>query len=197
MSTNNEIFTPLDQHGITLAFAASGTPIVAQGTTSVLNPPGGLKLVAGNALAAAAQTDQTPPVSTCQQCLTLNFFFDGTGNNLDADLVSMQHSNVAKLFQSRLLDDNVVNRYSFYVPGLGTYFEEIGDRGNTKTGKGAGGMGEERLEWAFKKFDKALAIAVARAQNPTNKIRFKTQCIRLFTRDYQCARFCAQHGRAL
>jgi Uncharacterized alpha/beta hydrolase domain (DUF2235) len=129
-----------------------------------------MKLVAQNASAAAKQADQVAPPTTCQQCLTLSFFFDGTGNNLEADVGTMQHSNVARLFQSALLNDKTLNRFSFYIPGLGTRFKEIGDPGHTTRGLGMGAMGQDRLDWAFKQFDEKLLDAEKRAENPTNKI---------------------------
>jgi Uncharacterized alpha/beta hydrolase domain (DUF2235) len=161
----------MEQRNGALVFAAAGTPLNAAPTERPLRPGSGrLKLAAGNAMAASKQASQLPPPTTCQQCLTLGFFFDGTGNNLDADVGTMQHSNVARLFQSHPLDDSVLNRFSFYVPGLGTYFSEIGDRGNTTRGRGMGHMGQDRINWAFKKFDEVIKQAEARAQNPTNKI---------------------------
>ena len=38
---------------------------------------------------------------TCRQTLWFSFFFDGTGNNLDADEDFLKHSNVAKLYRAR------------------------------------------------------------------------------------------------
>lgn len=171
MATGKDNHTALTQHEGTLAYAAAGTPLGAAPTERPIRPTSGtLKVVAGNAQAAARQTAQTPPSTTCQQCLTLAFFFDGTGNNLDADVGTLQHSNVARLFQSHLPDNKTLGRQSFYIPGLGTYFSEIGDEGHTKFGRGFGHLGLERLNWAFKKFDEALKQAEARAENPTNKI---------------------------
>lgn len=133
-------------------------------------PTTGLRLVLSGAKAASLAGSTSPPSNVCQQCLTLNFFFDGTGNNLDADIGTQQQSNVARLFQSRLDDDDAVGRRSFYIPGLGTYFKDIGDPGHTARGRGMGHMGQDRLDWAFKKFDEVIRKAEARAQNPTNKI---------------------------
>ncbi|MCD7100428.1 DUF2235 domain-containing protein, partial [Stenotrophomonas sp. MMGLT7] len=45
----------------------------------------------------------------------------------------------------------------FYLPGLGTYFREIGDPGNTTTGKAFGAWGEERLKWAMQQLDLTLS----------------------------------------
>ncbi len=154
-----------------LAFAADGSPLNAAPTSkAVASIPNKLQLVAGNVAAGVKQASQTPPPTTCQQCLTLSFFFDGTGNNFDADVGTMQHSNVARLFQSHLTDRPTIGRFSFYIPGIGTYFKEIGDKGHNKLGLGMGYMGQERLNWALKQFDEALSAAEKRAENPTNKI---------------------------
>lgn len=171
LATNKDNHTPMTQREGALAFAAAGTPLNAAPTEKPIRPGAGrLKLAAGNAQAANQQASQTPPPSTCQQCLTLSFFFDGTGNNLDADVGTMKHSNIARLFQSRLRDDKTIGRQSFYIPGIGTYFSDVGDVGHTTRGLGMGHMGQARLDWAFKKFDEAVKQAEARAENPTNKI---------------------------
>jgi Uncharacterized alpha/beta hydrolase domain (DUF2235) len=167
---SRELHTPLQQRAGALNFAAAGTPIGAAGTSRATPAPGGLKLTLANAAATGKTAEALPPVNSCKQCLNLNFFFDGTGNNIDADVGTMQHSNVARLFLGRLEDDEVVGRFSYYVYGLGTYFKEIGDDGNTQRGKGLGHKGQARLDWAFQKFDKAVSDAEKRAENPTNKI---------------------------
>jgi hypothetical protein len=163
--------TPMTQRADSLGFAAAGTPLNAAPTERAARPAQGrLQLAAGNAKAGAQQSSQQPPPTTCQQCLTLAFFFDGTGNNLDADMGTLQHSNVARLYEVHPKDDKTTGRYRIYVPGLGTYFKEIGDPGGTSRGLGMGHMGQDRLGWAFKEFDKVVKQAEARAQNPTNKI---------------------------
>lgn len=189
MATDKEIHTPMTQREGALAFAAAGTPLNAQGTARTARPSTErLQLAAANAEAAAQQSTQTPPTATCQQCLTLNFFFDGTGNNIGADVGTMQHSNVARLFQIREDDDKSIGRYSFYIPGLGTYFKDIGDPGNTNRGLGMGHRGQDRLDWAFKQFDEKLKAAEARAQNPTNKIRSIKLSVFGFSRGATAAR---------
>lgn len=114
----------------------------------------------------------TPPPMSCQQTLTLSFFFDGTGNNLDADVGSWEHSNVARLYRSHIKDDEAQGIYRFYLPGIGTLFKdrEVNDPGGTLTGKGFGAQGDARLDWAFARLQEKIADAEARAQNPTNKI---------------------------
>jgi hypothetical protein len=41
----------------------------------------------------------------CSQILWFSFFFDGTGNNLDADVETTKHSNIAKLYRAHAKDD--------------------------------------------------------------------------------------------
>jgi hypothetical protein len=107
---------------------------------------------------------------TCKQKLWFSFFFDGTGNNLEADEGTLKHSNVAKLYRVHLEDNTTTGIYRVYIPGVGTYFKEVGDPGGTALGLGAGAFGEERLDWALKKFDTLISPHVCRAANPTNDI---------------------------
>lgn len=167
----SENHTPLKQQPAALQFAAAGTPLQAAGTERAARPAQSrLQLALANGQAAAKQSAHAVSATSCQQCLTLAFFFDGTGNNLDADVGSMQHSNVARLFDSHPLNNETLGRYRIYIPGLGTYFREIGDPGGTKRGLGMGHRGQDRLDWAFEQFDKVVKAAEARAANPTNKI---------------------------
>ena len=101
--------------------------------------------------------------AVCKQSLWFSFFFDGTGNNLDADEGLSKHSNVAKLFRAHASNDASVGIYRTYIPGVGTYFPEIGDDGGSKLGLGTGAMGEERLGYALEKFDVDLAPHLNRA----------------------------------
>ncbi len=49
-------------------------------------------------MATGAENVKPVPPSGCAQTVWLSFFFDGTGNNLDADVGTQKHSNVAKLY---------------------------------------------------------------------------------------------------
>lgn len=106
----------------------------------------------------------------CRQILWFSFFFDGTGNNRDADLASLKHSNIVRLYRAHLADDIAKGRYRFYIPGVGTYFQEVGDPGGTVLGLGIGDMGKERLQWALKQFDAKLKPHQLNANSPTNAI---------------------------
>ena len=134
-----------------------------------------------------------PAPHSCQQTLTLSYFFDGTGNNLEADLHTFEHSNVARLYRSHLEDDESLGRFRFYLPGIGTYFmdREVQDPGDTLTGRAFGNLGQARLDWAFARLAERVTDAEARAQNPTNKICWIKISVFGFSRGAALARaFC-------
>ncbi len=94
----------------------------------------------------------------CQGQVYVGLFFDGTGNNSKwvqkGHTVTQQqrnkHSNVARLFDAHLFEpQNGFFRY--YVPGVGTPFDEIGDTStdDDKAGNGAGYMGADRINWGI------------------------------------------------
>lgn len=103
-------------------------------------------------LALTLKPDETPRNVSAPQGVQVSFFFDGTGNNLEADRNTNEHSNVARLFLA-----HAESPTRFYVPGIGTYFREIGDPGGTALGNGAGARGEDRLKWAMTKLEQCLA----------------------------------------
>lgn len=107
---------------------------------------------------------------SCLQNLWFSFFFDGTGNNLNADIGTNKHSNVAKLFRAHTEDDPSNGTYRLYIPGVGTYFKEVGDDGGTTLGLGTGDEGDARIEWAIKQYDKLITPHNARANNTKNAI---------------------------
>jgi hypothetical protein len=134
-----------------------------------------------------------PLPMSCQQTLMLSFFFDGTGNNLDADVGSWEHSNVARLYRSHLDNDIAKGIYRFYLPGIGTLFKdrEVNDPGGTISGLAFGGQGQDRLDWAFARMKETITAAQARAQNPTNKICWIKVAVFGFSRGAALARaFC-------
>ena len=108
--------------------------------------------------------------SSCLQKLWFSFFFDGTGNNLKAAEGTLKHSNVARLFRAHTDNDKIHGIYRVYIPGVGTYFPEIGDNGLSPLGLGSGAKGEDRLQWALAQFDTNMTIHLARANNPDNRI---------------------------
>lgn len=120
-------------------------------------------------------------LSSCKQTIWFSFFFDGTGNNMDADEEKQKHSSVARLYKIHMGDENnggveprtknyTSGVYRLYIPGLGTYFDKVHDKGGTKWGLGFASFGSERLDWALRVFDKKMAPHIRAAANPANEI---------------------------
>ncbi len=116
-----------------------------------------------DAINSTAAIKDTPPCYTCKVHIKVAVFFDGTGNNLDADIGTKEHSNVARLFRSHPINDSAKAIYRIYVPGLGTYFKDIGDPGDDD-GMAFGKRGEPRMDWAMAQIDKHVAA------HPADKI---------------------------
>ncbi|MBJ2158578.1 T6SS phospholipase effector Tle1-like catalytic domain-containing protein [Variovorax sp. IB41] len=86
--------------------------------------------------AAHCAANPSGPVPTCTGCVFVGMFFDGTGNNEQADYLDqagapreMRHSNVVRLYHAHpdRLKIATNGYYSYYIPGLGTPFPKIGD----------------------------------------------------------------------
>ncbi|BBO63731.1 T6SS phospholipase effector Tle1-like catalytic domain-containing protein [Serratia marcescens] len=107
----------------------------------------------------------------CCKTLHISLFFDGTGNNLNNDLLlsNPKHpTNIARLFratigtgtaggvptggQATLLDgaeDGDGKYFKFYMPGVGTPFPEVNDPDYSTMGLVGATKGEERINWAL------------------------------------------------
>lgn len=165
----------LRQEGSALAAAASAKRIDAQAAPNAVDD------IKKKSVAQAIKNQEAVavPQGSCKQVLWFSFFFDGTGNNLDADLDTKKHSNVAKLFRAHQGTENIGGRlgaaapttgiYRIYVPGVGTYFKEIGDSGGMMGG-GFGRYGDQRIEWALKEMNKLMDRHIRLAQSPSNQI---------------------------
>ncbi|SDC89529.1 Uncharacterized alpha/beta hydrolase domain [Massilia sp. PDC64] len=141
--------------------------IVAERSGQVPKPSPSVNVVP--AIKAAYAQKGVPTI--CRQILWLSFFFDGTGNNRTADEGILKHSNVARLYRAHKRNSPAEGIYSIYIPGVGTYFPEIGDDGGSALGLGCGAMGEERLNFALDQFDACLEAPLARANAPGNAIQ--------------------------
>jgi uncharacterized protein (DUF2235 family) len=123
----------------------------------------------------------------CHQDLGLTVYFDGTGNNREIDVPTFEHSNVARLYRAMPKNSDAAGEYSFYVPGVGTPFREIGDPGGA-LGKGIAVGGEARIQWAMDQVEFRIEQAAAKAQNPVNKIRSINVAVFGFSRGAATAR---------
>lgn len=86
--------------------------------------------------AALCAANSTGPTPKCTGCVSIGMFFDGTGNNEQKDYLDqagapreMRHSNVVRLYHAHpdRLKIATNGYYSYYIPGLGTPFPQIGD----------------------------------------------------------------------
>lgn len=181
--------TAASLRGTGTASGANGTPMDPAIHAVQKSQP----TLAQKAAALANAEGGKPAPASCTQCLYVSFFFDGTGNNLKADTPTFEHSNVARLFRAMPLDDRTTGIFSRYIPGIGTFFPEGGDNGKgpipfVDHHNGMGGMGQARLDFAFKELEKIVAEAKARAQNPTNKIVWIKLAVFGFSRGATLAR---------
>ena len=109
--------------------------------------------------AVAANRDVSPapagPFQDCYDVVHIAVFFDGTGNNRDADTPSKRWSNVARLFDASINDtDRAV--YRIYVSGVGTTYNGTADSWlssagiwaeDTLGGGGFGAGGDRRMDF--------------------------------------------------
>ena len=132
-------------------------------------------------ISKALQNTPVTPYASCKQTLWFSFFFDGTGNNIDADVKTKKHSNVARLYLVHQGNENMGGRirpveaapfgtYRIYVPGVGTYFRAVEDKGGTDFGLGFGKLGDARINWALKQFKETLAKHTQLAIDPKNAV---------------------------
>ena len=102
---------------------------------------------------ACIQPERDDAMTGCTQVLHYTVFFDGTGNNLERDRDSGALSNIAKL--SLAHKPQTPNMVPDYVPGVGTPFEKIHDRGGIR-GDARGHRADDRIEYALKRLDELI-----------------------------------------
>lgn len=99
-------------------------------------------------------------IEACKECpkpVWFSAFFDGTGNNFDADgngskdVNVVSYSNIAKLWQFAHVDDKAIPRtVRRYIEGVGTPCAKVGDSGggvDKALGMASARKGELRLRW--------------------------------------------------
>ncbi|WP_434648870.1 T6SS phospholipase effector Tle1-like catalytic domain-containing protein [Pseudomonas sp. D1-2] len=100
--------------------------------------------------------------SACCYSLHISLFFDGTNNNEDNDTKEGHPSNIAKLFHASLRGTPAKERgyFSYYMPGVGTPFPEIGELDYSEDGLRYATGGEDRINWALVQVASALSFAL-------------------------------------
>lgn len=92
-------------------------------------------------------TSQMKP-SECKGPIQVGVFFDGTDNNRERDKPRFAHSNIARLFDT-YPDLQPAGFYRTYIPGVGTAFPEIGEKGEGTRGNAFGIGCEVRILYAI------------------------------------------------
>lgn len=106
-------------------------------------------------------------IEACKECpkpVWFTAFFDGTGNNYEADgngstnIDSTKYSNVAKLWQFAHVADSVMPRtVRRYIEGVGTPCAKVGDSGegiDGALGMASARKGELRINWMLNELNK-------------------------------------------
>jgi hypothetical protein len=125
---------------------------------------------------------------SCRQTLWFSIFFDGTGNNLEADVGFFKHSNIAKLYRVRVIENESRGIYPIYIPGVATLFPEIGDDGDGIPEKIGGAKGEARMNYALMQMDQKMRRHLELAKAPSNAINEINVAVFGFSRGASLAR---------
>ncbi|KJH79117.1 hypothetical protein UG46_27475, partial [Pseudomonas fluorescens] len=102
--------------------------------------------------------------SACCHSLHISLFFDGTNNNEDNDTKKEHPSNIAKLYHVSLRGASAEKSgyFSYYMPGVGTPFPEIGELDYSGNGLQFATGGEDRINWALVQVSSALTFALTK-----------------------------------
>lgn len=84
----------------------------------------------------------------CVGNVFVGVFFDGTGNNMHDHYPKHGHSNVVRLYNAHP-DKPSEGYFSYYIPGVGTPFPQIGENNYSSLGKAAAMGGEQRINWGL------------------------------------------------
>lgn len=106
-------------------------------------------------------------IEACKECpkpVWFTAFFDGTGNNFNADgngskdIDRVKYSNIAKLSQFAHVDDSNIQRIAGrYIEGVGTPCAKVGDSGDGldgALGMAAARKGELRIRWMLNELNR-------------------------------------------
>lgn len=105
------------------------------------------------------------PGDSCRTDLFFGFFFDGTKNNYLNAEQSLNHSNVARLYDCypglsvpgvlpqrmdwQYKPSNYTHFFKTYIPGVASPFKEVGDSGANELSATIGFQCEARIKWAL------------------------------------------------
>lgn len=96
----------------------------------------------------AAEPHAVTDCSKCEMNINIGIFFDGTNNNRDADTPDLKHTNIVRLWET-YKDKPSQGYFAVYVPGVGTEFRDVREKGTSKFGAGFGEGAEQRVLYAL------------------------------------------------
>ncbi|EIK93230.1 hypothetical protein PMM47T1_28096 [Pseudomonas sp. M47T1] len=102
--------------------------------------------------------------STCARSLHISLFFDGTNNNEPYDTykaIPPHPTNIARLYHASL-EQQETGYFSYYIPGVGTPFPEIGEMDFSTFGLAFANRGEDRINWGLLQVANALSFALTK-----------------------------------
>lgn len=104
---------------------------------------------------------------SCSDVVNISIFFDGTGNNRDADTRLRRWANPARIWRSaQFLVDGEKPNYAIYIPGVGTQFNPTATdwmdklQDSSFAGGGLGSGGTRRTEFGQSQVDVHLRAAL-------------------------------------
>jgi hypothetical protein len=102
----------------------------------------------------------------CCHSMHVSLFFDGTNNNDNNDTRRNHPSNIAKLYHASIQDDKAKRGgyFSYYMPGVGTAFPEVGELDYSEAGLKYATGGEDRINWALVQLANALSFALNKTE---------------------------------
>jgi hypothetical protein len=110
--------------------------------------------------------------SACCHSLHISLFFDGTNNNEANDTNKNHPSNIARLFHASLRGTKAKEGgyFSYYMPGVGTPFPEVGELDYSEGGLRYATGGEDRINWALVQVASALSFALNDKKEISNAV---------------------------
>lgn len=96
----------------------------------------------------AAESHFVPDYSKCEMNINVGIFFDGTNSNRFADKPDLKHTNIVRLWET-YKDEPSQGYFRVYIPGVGTEFRDVREKGTSMFGAGFGDGAEQRVLYAL------------------------------------------------
>ncbi|MCO7567649.1 DUF2235 domain-containing protein, partial [Pseudomonas guariconensis] len=136
------------------------------GTERAVGQNYGLQMREANRFKQSRDENGRSQHAKCCQAVHISLFFDGTNNNEPNDTnADIPHpTNIARLFHAsyRSPEAEKMGYFSYYMPGVGTPFPEVGEMDYDGRSLRDASGGEDRINWALVSVADALSFAVTK-----------------------------------